>query len=229
MAKTMTASMSKGSRRLVKNANGKKKEEDRYWLAGDATPVPYQQGLLVGRTGAQTFTMRFEYTGTELVPPTSGTTLVGSSFALANVPNFTNWTINFDKFRIESVEIVFMPSRSQQNGGSTVTPQFYCAPDFDSDAAPASVAALLRLPRATTSPFTTGIRRKFKPRVAQTIYKSGVSSAYGEGRANQWLDCSNADTPHFGFSYGYDPQGAAGLFGLRPVYVYTVTFAFPIA
>lgn len=198
-------------------------------MAGDATPIAYQEGLLVSKTGRQTFTMRFEYTGTEIVPPLSGTSLFGSSFALANVPNFTNWTINFDKFRLESVEIIFTPSRTQQNGGSNPTPLFYCAPDFDSDAAPSSVAALLRLPRSLTAPFTTGFRRKFKPRVANTIYKSGVAFAYGEGMANTWLDCSNADTPHFGFSYGYDAQAASSQFGLRPTYVYTVTFAFPIA
>lgn len=226
--KKQTASMSNGPRRQGKTGKGKKKGS-RYWLAGDATSVPYQEGLLVSKTGGQSFTMRFEYQGAELIPPLSGTTLVGSSFALANVPNFTNWTINFDKFRLESVEIVFMPSRSQQNTGSVPTPMFYCAPDFDSDAAPSSVAALLRLPRSTTSPFTTGLRRKFKPRIAKTIYKSGVSSAYGEGDADQWIDCSNADTPHFGFSYGYDPQSASGQFGLKPTYVYTVTFAFPIA
>lgn len=191
--------------------------------------MPYNSGLLASRMTGQQFTMRFEFTGAELLPPLSGTTLIGSSFALANVPNFTNWTINFDKFRLESVEIAFLPSRSQQNSGSNPTPLFYCAPDFDSDAAPSSVAALLRLPRALTAPFTTGFRRKFKPRVAKTIYKSGVSSAYGEGDANMWIDCSNADTPHFGFSYGYDPQSASGQFGLRPHYVYTVTFAFPIA
>lgn len=226
--KSTAANKSKGSRRQKKTGRGKK-EGNKYCLAGDAKAVPYNEGLLVNKSGPRQFTMKFEFSGSELVPPLSGVTLVGSSFALANVPNFTNWTINFDKFRLEAVEIVFTPSRSQQNGGSVVTPRFYCAPDFDSDAAPSSVAALLRLSQSTTSLFTTAFRRKFKPRVASTIYKSGVSSAYSEGAANTWVDCSNADTPHFGFSYGYEPQTAAGQFGLQPHYVYTVTFAFPIA
>jgi hypothetical protein len=174
--------------------------------------------------------MRFEFAqASEIIPVVGPVSYVGQSFALSQVPNYTNWTINFDKYKLTSVEAVFTPSRSQQNGGSTRTPLFYCAPDFDSDATPTSVAEVLRHPRSMSCPFTTAFRRRFKPRVAKTIYKTGLSSGYGEGDADQWIDCADAVVPHFGFQYAMDAQTTTNQFGYHVLWIYTVTFALPIA
>jgi len=223
--------MSNKSLKLKKTGKKATKGGNRdYWLAGDCQVIDYQMGATVSRTAGQSFTMRFEFVQpAEIIPAVGPITYVGQSFALTQVPNYTNWTINFDKYKLQSVEAVFTPSRSQQNGGSTRTPLFYCAPDFDSDAAPTSIAEVLRHPRSLSCPFTTSFRRKFKPRVAKAIYKTGLSTGYGEGDVDQWVDCSDASIPHFGFQYAAEAQTATNQFGYQVTYVYTVTFALPIA
>lgn len=200
-----------------------------YFLAGDAQTFNLNTPILRSKLSMQTFTMTFLFPGSEIVPPVGVTSYVGQSFALNQVPNITNWTINFDKFRLNWVEIVYSPSRTQINGGSNLTPKMYCAPDFDSDATPTSIAEVLRHPRAVTVPFTTGFKRKFCPRIAKTIYKTGLSSSYGEGDAYTWVDCANADTPHFGYMWAADPQSSANQFGYSVNYAYNVTFQAPIA
>jgi hypothetical protein len=223
--------MSSRRQKPKKTGKGKGKNgKSSYWLAGDCGTFNYQTGATVSRTAGQTFTMRFEWVqGAEIIPAVGPITYVGQSFALSQVPNYTNWTINFDKFMLQSVEMVFTPSRSQQNGGSTRTPLFYCAPDFDSDATPTSIAEIQRHPRSLTCPLTTAFKRRFKPRVAKTIYKTGLASGYGEGDADQWVDCADASIPHFGFMYAVDAQTTTNQFGYQVTYVYTVTFALPIA
>lgn len=219
------SNMRQSKTRKNKKGGGK----DSYWLAGDCKAFSYNSHVLVNKGGMQTFTMRFPFTSGSEIIPGAFVQLVGQSFAISQVPNITNWTINFDKFKFVSVEIQFTPSRSTAVDGVNKIPSFYCSTDFDSDAAPTSVAEVLRKPRSLTTVFTTSFKRHFKPRVALTLYKTGLSSSYGEGMADTWVDCANADTPHFGFCWAADTQLLANQFGYKVSYVYVVTFASPIA
>lgn len=147
---------------------------------------------------------------------------------LADYTNSSSWTTLFDKYRINSVRLDFVPTGIQLNTQTGVTaPEFATALDFDNAATPASFDAVIRKDRSTLTNATTAFQRHFVPRVSREVYYNGITSGYEEAQGGVWLDCSNANIPHFGLVYVMGTATNTS-YTYRVNAVYNVTFAFPI-
>lgn len=119
-------------------------------------------------------------------------------FRLADLPNYTEFTALFDQYKIDKVEVNFVPNISQNSANDI--PIVYTVVDFDDGNTPANLDVLRQY---ETAILHADPRRPFKrtlvPRVATAAYSGGFS-----GYANQtsWIDVASASVEHYGVKAG---------------------------
>lgn len=157
---------------------------------------------------------------TSIVISNSADTFYGYSFALSDLPNYTEFTNLFDEYRIVRVSMRFMRSRIQVNNTATITvPYFLSLVDKDDSAAPASYNEMLQHPDCRIKDCSRNLYLSFVPRFSMNIY-NGVTDAYGSRVG--WIDCSNASVPHYGVKIGFGTSAAANQ------YSYIVWFKYKV-
>jgi hypothetical protein len=216
-------------RRRTNSARGRRGVNGKYYLPGDAVALPISS-IQVNPEGTRTFTFDFMIdTLAQVVASASVPVLGALSFQLSDVPNYSLWSANFDKFRIDAVELDFVPIFTQISGvTNTSTPMFCTALDFDSAGAPGSLNAVIAYSRSTQTAATTRFKRHFVPRVAREVYLSSITTTYEEGPAHAWMTTTQPSVPHFGLVYGFAVAGAANAFAYKINARYKVTFAFRV-
>ena len=151
----------------------------------------------------------------------------GLVFALEHLPNYTEFTTLFDQYRINKVVCKFIPTANQLNvntAPNTVTvPQIYTVTDYDSATSPSTVNEMMEYATvkavSSNKPFT----RVLVPRTASPIFRSGVTAAYMQNPARQWIDCNYHDVPHYGIRYYLMPSLANYSFVYRVEAVFYFT------
>lgn len=134
---------------------------------------------------------------------------IALNFKLSDMAGYTDFTTLYDMYRIRAVAVyltpVIAPSDFQLNGtGSSTTLQTKCSTviDYDDSDVLASVGdarqydtcKILYLNLSMNKPMV----RYFTPAVATELYRSTISTGYGV-KWGEWIDCSQADIPHYGF------------------------------
>lgn len=149
---------------------------------------------------------------------TESTTLNGGTtgvleFRLNELPNNSEFTNLFDRYRIRGVSVRIVPNISSYDGNPAASAvsraNVHTAVDLNDSTAPANVQELMQY---DTYKMTTGDRihqRYFKPRVSNEIFRTAISTNYAMGSGNQWLDCTvnGADLPHFALKWVIDSAG----------------------
>jgi len=151
--------------------------------------------------GAPCRIVRSAYFGV-ITPNTSIATFGAYSFALSDLPDYSEFTNLFDEYMIAKVTISFRPQF--QNMVSTAgqkDPYFMYVVDKDDSAAATNINTLLQYPAVRITSSTRSHFITFKPRFAAPIF-NGVTDAYGSRTG--YLDCSNAAVPHYGFKWAID-------------------------
>lgn len=147
---------------------------------------------------------------------------VGLSFSLSDLPSFTEFTTLYDQYRICAVKLTIVPFNTQtlggQDSGNTANVGILIHHAVDNDNAPApspsaSGVDTLRQYRTyrcqqSMDPKRMSLTRYIRPRVSMEIYNSTISTGYGLGKRNQWIDSSSPDIPHYGFRAVF--EGNAG-------------------
>jgi hypothetical protein len=121
----------------------------------------------------------------------------GWSFNMAQIPDFGEFTTLYDAYCLDSVTMKFVLF----NNVAEKYPTLLLAPDYDDAAAPTAEADLLTMEGCRVLPFTPSKRDHtitVRPRVAQTLFRTGVTSSYGWGKSGQLVDIATTDTPHYG-------------------------------
>lgn len=167
---------------------------------------------------------------------TGGLAYGAASFLLSNLPGYTEFTALFDQYRLNCVVANFVWRSSglstieTANNNLVGMPIMYSVIDLDDATAPASISEIQEYGKHKTTYFSTSRRHKsFKiyPRNLNTIYRSGVTSAYTLGRRKAWLDITTTDTPHYGFKWAIDvPQGGGTVVESSFDIVYTIYVQF---
>lgn len=130
------------------------------------------------------------------------------SFKFNDVNDTTNLAGVFDQYRIQMVEILFVP-RVTENATSTANfGLFAVAPDYDDVANVSTFAALLDYSTATTSAGTNPQRRVIVPHTATAAYGSGAFSSYGN-QTGLWIDAAYATVEHYGIKTVWTATSAA--------------------
>jgi hypothetical protein len=188
-------------------------------------------------------------TGTQIVSIGADFYQQGSSvltpaiyFTLNDLPQVTTFTSLFDQYRIDQVEISFIPMAE-----ITMTPQsvftaagtfnqpanpatqaaglYGTVVDFDDAAALANISAYMEYsnwqPGQVASLKTH--TRKFRPHVAYNVYGAGAFGAFGN-QTTPWVDCSSPAVQHYGVKFYADKQFNSGAADGSTAQVYPQTW-----
>lgn len=136
----------------------------------------------------------------------------GWNFQLAQVPDFGEFTTLYDAYVIDEVEMRFVLF----NNTAEKYPTLLLAPDYDDSAAPTGPNDLLTMEQCKILPFSPTKREhriRVKPRVAMSVFRTGVTSGYTWGKKSQVMDMALTDIPHYGVRHwltNYNTTDTAG-------------------
>lgn len=122
-------------------------------------------------------------------------------FSFQDIPDYTDFTNLYDAYIMDEVEIHFNLRTVGTNNQQQDFPTLYVAPDYDGDGTPLAVAAVTTKERCKMhqlSQFHNTAKIVVRPRAATSIYKGGVTSAYGWSPSNQLIDMNNVDVQMYG-------------------------------
>lgn len=136
------------------------------------------------------------------------TTLFGAmDFKLNQLPDYSDFTYLFDRYRINAVAVKFyfsgVAGADTTGGAAAPTVSMWIAKDYDDIATGGlSIDTLRQYQNCKLHNVTQGrpVTVKLRPAVASMMYKSDVATGYGP-KWKQWVDCTYADVPHFGLKY----------------------------
>jgi len=156
------------------------------------------------------------FTGGTAGVATSNNMANAQSFALSILPGYTEFTSLFDYYRIDKIELTFIPSTNVADANTTAiggnnsdvsvgvnaVPTMLIATDPDGANYGATVAEqmLLQYGNHRKLYMSCAQRHTFKPKVSQQIYGAGATTAYAVplGKDGVWVDCNNPTAPHYG-------------------------------
>lgn len=155
------------------------------------------------------------------------------------VPNYTEFTALFDRYRITNVRMRFhysnnVAAASAATGTLTAValPVMQIATDYDDALPPVNTGELMQ--RQTTKYWTLDSNGpktySVRPQVAVPVDNAGVSSSRSLG-ANLWIDAGSPNTDYFGVKLWMESQSNSGnnlMLGFIWVYVtYDLEFKDP--
>jgi len=141
----------------------------------------------------------------------AATTYAAYSFALSDVPNYTEFTNLFDEYRISKVILTFVPQCMTTTSNPIYTTSWLIyVVDKDDASTPTSYTSLQEYPKHKVLSANRRFYVSFRPRFSTEVYASPATTGYGSRTG--WLDCSNAGIPHYGFKLAMGLSGTAGAF-----------------
>lgn len=127
-------------------------------------------------------------------------------FKLSDVTAYSDFTELFDHYTIDQVDIevtnLHNSANTQQFAALMPTIMYVC--DFDDATPPVAAQYMNEFQRAKSWTFRgDGQPLKFsvRPRIASTVYATGVTAAYGPGKQGQLIDSDRTDVPFYGVKF----------------------------
>lgn len=168
---------------------------------------------LVGRTGNQKMyafsRILFLQNQSMNVPVGPGVGFAVDTYALSQLPSYTEFTALYDQYRIKKILVTWYPSSDGDTSsyvGVTNAPMFHAYRDYDDSSAPTTLADMMQRQGVFTRKFNKPISMTIAPRTLATV--SGVSGA-GVGSRTQWLDCADSSLTHYGIKWAISANPAA--------------------
>jgi len=150
---------------------------------------------------------RFAFKST--INPSPGDVAYGAmSFALDQLPAYTEFAALFDQYRVEKIDLVFSTRLDPSNSSAAAQswfPRLFTLVDNDDTSVPSGADELRQSARcqlAIVKP-DSFVKRSFVPQTLATVYNSGVSSGYALSN-NTWLDMAVPSIPHYGMKYAIE-------------------------
>lgn len=149
------------------------------------------------------------------------------NFKLSDLPNYTDFTALFDKYRFVCVIVKFIPSSTlgDVNSTSVLTgdnPLVYTVIDYDDSQAPLSVDELRQFDTAQVNPVGKYFQRVFCPRAALAAY-SGTFTSYSTAPQRMWFDCNSPNVQFYALKWASTPfttgTGTAAMFQMEVDYI----------
>lgn len=140
----------------------------------------------------------------------AGNTVGAITFSLSNISQSATFTALYDEYCITKVVIRFVPTASINNNADPTTyiaQPFYTIIDYDDNTVPAGLTEMLDYDTLKYTVSTKTHTRTLIPRLSMLAYKTSGSTIGYAAKSRQWIDCSNADVPHYGVKYFIGPNG----------------------
>jgi hypothetical protein len=128
-------------------------------------------------------------------------------FTAAAFGGINDYLAAFDSYRIEKIEITFLPSQDDSAGLGNTGGYFITVFDYDDDTALATLGQALAYENAYTVRGDQGHVRCFKPRVMLGAEDGAVTSSVVA--ANQWIASADPNVRHYGLKTAWSPVTAA--------------------
>lgn len=160
----------------------------------------------------------------------AGTSPYSRTFSLDKVANHSEFTALYDQYKITGIKIYmdYSPDVAMVGGAANSMayfPKLWIKRDYDDAATPT-------LTQMTESNMTKCIRFNsvrttysmfIKPATLATMYRTSLTSAYGS-QWNKWIDCNNADVPHYGIKFIAQGLQSTNLGAITLRFKYYLTF-----
>lgn len=133
-------------------------------------------------------------------------------FSLNQLPNSSDFTNLFDKYRIQGVKLRLLPNITDNNTGNANTlniPRTHYCWDYDDYTAPSSLNSMLERDNVKIIQGNQVINTFSRPKVQMAMYNSATTSGYGDAIKGQWIDCTNDAVPHYGFKMWCDTDAVS--------------------
>lgn len=131
-------------------------------------------------------------------------------FSLSQLPNPTEFTNLYDTYKLCGVKLKIIPRLTEASVTSTAnihnTSPLHSAIDYDDASTTNDILTVMQYQNYKMTRGLAVHQRYFKPRMAELVY-NGVSNGYAQGR--RWINCSNADVPHYAFKCVIEPTAVA--------------------
>lgn len=135
------------------------------------------------------------------------------SFSLNDLPNVTEFTTLYDRYKIKKIVLKLIPKVSQtvtQSPGSmsivaNSRGHLFSAIDYDDVAVPPAVDTLLQYPNCKRTPTDRIHTRIIYPCIRSVLYNVADSSSLGFSTAfspqRRWIDCTMPKVQHYGLKW----------------------------
>lgn len=140
------------------------------------------------------------YEGPVITSSSAADTFGGLSFVFSSLPNATDFTNLYDRYRINKILIRFLPNFTEAQQGSVQLSNFFTVIDYNDAAAPASINALLEYPNCKFNQQNRMHKRIFSPATLDATSTTGAITATNPVW-RQWISTTSTDVPHFGLKY----------------------------
>lgn len=144
------------------------------------------------------------------INPVPGDVAYGAlSFALDQLPAWSEFAALFDQYRIEKIDLVFSArldsSSFSANPSQSYSPRLFTLVDNDDTTVPTGADDLRQSARcqfALCKP-DEFVKRSFVPKVLGAIYNSVTSTGYALSNST-WLDMASPSLPHYGMKFAVE-------------------------
>lgn len=166
------------------------------------------------------FTASFSYQAPNVTSNSTSESIGAITFALSNVPSFTNWTASFDSYRIIRAYVEFVPFGISAAANATLG-QISTVIDYD-DATGAFRSDLLQYDSLLIVDTGKYFERRLIPRAAKALYSGTAFTSYGQDEM-PWIDADSSSVPHYGIKYSQSISSSANT-GYSPLVTLLVNF-----
>lgn len=174
-----------------------------------AMPYPCMAGP-VPRTHTYSVTML-----NNLLSHTTSTVLeTFQSFAshLSDLPNFSQYQVLFDSYRINKFEIWIVPRNGGALASAADTGRLVSVIDYDDDNTLPTVSDGIEYQTALFTEGSCCHYRACKPMIAVAAY-AGAFTSYAS-MSDTWIDCANPTVAHYGYKVGWSSTSAATIYDI---------------
>ncbi len=141
-----------------------------------------------------------------ITPATAVNTYGVVTWALNQLPGYTDFTTLFDLYKITSVDVQFFMSpisnhvvQTSTAGANTCIPMLYTVLDYDDSTPLASIDEALECETCLVHRADEIPVRHVAPRMAVAAYSGAFTSYTNLGQ--QWIDCNSPGVIHYGLKY----------------------------
>lgn len=173
--------------RLTRMQTGARMSKAMQW---DQKEYRFKRSFLITNSGDD-----FQYASA------TGYNPVDLTITLAQLPNYTDFTSLFDKYKITHAQFKFIPHHNvgqvPLGPQSTSLARLITVIDQDDDATPTGLQQLMQYSSLEESCLDKERMRNFKPRPVVQAYRTATSTGYMAPDDAVWIDAAQTDVPHY--------------------------------
>lgn len=134
-----------------------------------------------------------------------GMTFGSITFALSDLPNYTEFTELYDLYKINKVKVTFIPKiNSATLNGSAQMPIVHSIVDSNDSTPPANLTELMENEDVKTTRGTSLHTRYFTPKCQTKLYESIATDGYAVARRNPFINTADPSVPHYALKWAIE-------------------------